>query len=1088
MKVRAFSLLLAALALPVSLPARAALPFGPSPSTVQPGPPGLPVDPDRWLPWRVFTWRDGVRPGNPGLAQDADGYIWTDGPIRYDGRTWQKIDVPGESGPVPSWSLLSAGDGSLWFGRMDGGLLRRLRNGTWRRYPAGSGLPAGLVGALVEDGQGTVWAGTTSGLARCGDGGCVEERALRGANIRALALTRTEDGRPALWIGTRDGLFRLDGLDSPSPILSPPFADLGALPDLSIRALAETESPGGRTLWIATDNGVARYRAGVWTRYDSRSGFPAGPVVTLKASRSPEGRPVVWAGSFRAGIIRFEEDGRWALFDTRSGLPANLVYNLLLTPGDPGGEPTLWAATPAGLVRLEREHWKAIDERAGLPNEVVVSAGEATFPDRLHTFWIGTVSGMVRLTSQGWERFAPPRETPIVALSVANTREEDGSESFWLGSVDGLHAFIHGSWTTFTPRTSPLPYAWIPALLAVPSATGTALWVATPRGLARYEHGRWTVFHGPSSAGSPGATPAVLPGNNVRALLATPLPGGGTAIWAGTDGGVGRFQGQSWETVAVPCLPDPTVLALRAEAAPDGGGWLWIGTRSGVARLRLDGAGRPLGGGAADACQTLTMKTVPALPQSFINRIQLDRWGRIYLFTDWGVSRVTLGPGRALATARLESFEAGDGLPGMSFNTAFVDHLGRVWGGAAGGVAILDPAPPEPAAAPRRAAPLRIERVLVEGRERPLADGTALRHDENSVGFHYALLSFRREHTTRYQTQLVGLETRPSPWTSEADVVYSRLPAGDYTFRVWGRDGGGTVAGPVEVRFRVRSAPWLTPWALALYALALIGLGYGASHVKTLARRAATLETEVAERTRELAEANRQLELASLTDPLTGLSNRRVLALNIEPDVRQAVRYALGTAAPRERNSDLLFYFLDIDHFKRLNDRSGHAAGDQVLVEVADRLREAARNTDTVVRWGGEEFLIVSRWADRRSGEVLAERLLAAIGGRPFAAGPGGPEGGLTVTCSIGWAPYPWRPDAPDAIHYEAVMSLADHALYLAKKEGRNRAVGALPGPAGALFPEGPLDEVAENAVELVRSAEPARGGLAPAGVSSSDL
>ncbi|HEY0558333.1 MAG TPA: hypothetical protein VGG20_29045, partial [Thermoanaerobaculia bacterium] len=79
-------------------------------------------------------------------------------------------------------------------------------------------------------------------------------------------------------------------------------------------------------------------------------------------------------------------------------------------------------------------------------------------------------------------------------------------------------------------------------------------------------------------------------------------------------------------------------------------------------------------------------------------------------------------------------------------------------------------------------------------------------------------------------------------------------------------------------------------------------------------------------------------------------------------------------------------------------------------------------------------------------------------------------------------------PDAPDAIHYEAVMSLADHALYLAKKEGRNRAVGALPGPAGALFPEGPLDEVAENAVELVRSAEPARGGLAPAGVSSSDL
>jgi diguanylate cyclase (GGDEF)-like protein len=1081
MKAWALPLLLAAAALPAPLPERtASSPFGPAPPVVRPGPPGLPVDPDRWLPWRVFTWRDGVRPRNPALTQDAEGYIWADGPTRYDGRTWQQIEVPGEAGPVESWSVLAAGDGSLWFGRMEGGLLRRLRDGTWRRYPAGAGLPAGLVAALAEGGRGTVWAGTSGGLARCRDDTCIEEKALRGMNIRALALTRTEAGRPALWIGTRVGLFRLDGIDGPTPTLSPPFADPAALPDLSIRALAETVSPGGAgSLWIATDSGVARFQKGVWTRYDSRSGFPAGPVVTLKASRSRDGRPVVWAGSFSAGILRFEEDGRWSLFDTRSGLPANIVYNLLLTPGDPADEPTLWAATPAGLIRLEREHWRAVDARFGLPNEVVIGVGEATFPDGLHTSWIGTVGGMVRLTSRGWERFTlSPSEEPVVALTVVNGREADGSESLWIGSVDGLHRYAHGSWSTFTPKNSPLPYLWVQAPLSIPAEKGAALWAATPRGLARYEGGRWTVFQA-HAAGEPGSPSGHLPSSNVHALEWTPLPGGGSVLWAATDQGLGRFQGEAWETVAVPCLPLPAILALRAESAPDGGGWLWIGSRSGVARLRLDSAGRPLGR-SRDDCQALTDKTVPALPQLYVYRIQLDRWGRVYLFTDWGVSRLTPGPGRRLESARMESFEAGDGLPGMSFNNSFVDHLGRIWGGAAGGAAILDPAPPEPPGAPRRPAPLKLERVLVAGRERPLASGTALRHDENSVEFQYALLSYRREHMTRYRTQLVGLEERPSPWTSEAAAVYTRLPKGSYTFRVWGRDGDGTVAGPVEVRFRIRSAPWLSSWALALYALALIGIGYGASHVKTLARRAATLETQVAERTRELAEANRRLELASLTDPLTGLSNRRVLALNIEPDVRQAVRYALGTAVPRERSSDLLFYFLDIDHFKRLNDRAGHAAGDQVLVELADRLREAARNTDTVVRWGGEEFLIVSRWADRRSGEVLAERLLAAVGGKPFAAG-------LTVTCSIGWAPYPWRPDAPDAVHYEAVMSLADRALYLAKREGRNRAVGVLPGPDGALFPEGPLDELAESAVELVRSERPARGGLAPAGVWSSD-
>ena len=311
-------------------------------------------------------------------------------------------------------------------------------------------------------------------------------------------------------------------------------------------------------------------------------------------------------------------------------------------------------------------------------------------------------------------------------------------------------------------------------------------------------------------------------------------------------------------------------------------------------------------------------------------------------------------------------------------------------------------------------------------------------------------------------------------------AVYTRLPQGEYTFRVWGMDGEGALSGPIEIPFRIRPAPWLAAWAIALYAAALIGLGYGASHVRTLARRAATLETEVAERTRELAAANHQLELASLTDPLTGLSNRRFLSVSIEPDVRQAVRNSLDAGAAPERNADLIFYFLDVDHFKQLNDRAGHAAGDQVLVEIAGRLREAARDTDAVLRWGGEEFLIVSRWTDRRTGEVLAERLLDAVAGAPFAIGSGA---GTRVTCSVGWAPYPWRLETPEAVHYEQVMSLADRALYLAKQEGRNRAVGVMPGPDGTVVPEGPLRSTGGSPSSLVRSI-----GLAETGAGARTL
>lgn len=270
--------------------------------------------------------------------------------------------------------------------------------------------------------------------------------------------------------------------------------------------------------------------------------------------------------------------------------------------------------------------------------------------------------------------------------------------------------------------------------------------------------------------------------------------------------------------------------------------------------------------------------------------------------------------------------------------------------------------------------------------------------------------------------------------------------------------------------------PWLTPWAFALYALALIGLVFGAVRlrVRTLARRAAHLEALVAERTRDLEEANRRLELASFTDPLTGLHNRRFLTSSIRPDVVQAIRNSREGREPlgEPGHRDLVVYLLDLDHFKRLNDRAGHDAGDAVLVETARRLRGVARASDLVVRWGGEEILVVSRWTDRGAGALLAERLLEAVGGEPFRTGV---DRTATVTCSIGWAPFPWSAEDPDAVLFEEVLSLADHALYLAKREGRNRAVGVLPGAAGAeevaeriLREDAPLHSLEGMQVELV--------------------
>jgi diguanylate cyclase (GGDEF)-like protein len=130
-------------------------------------------------------------------------------------------------------------------------------------------------------------------------------------------------------------------------------------------------------------------------------------------------------------------------------------------------------------------------------------------------------------------------------------------------------------------------------------------------------------------------------------------------------------------------------------------------------------------------------------------------------------------------------------------------------------------------------------------------------------------------------------------------------------------------------------------------------------------------------------------------------------------------------------------FLLDVDHFKHINDTYGHGAGDAVLREIADALREILRETDMIVRWGGEEFLAFLPAVPRGSLDEVARRLLAGIPQRPIDY-QGTP---LSVNVSIGFAPFPLAPGA-GAISWERAINIVDMALYLAKGHGRNRAYG----------------------------------------------
>jgi diguanylate cyclase (GGDEF)-like protein len=162
---------------------------------------------------------------------------------------------------------------------------------------------------------------------------------------------------------------------------------------------------------------------------------------------------------------------------------------------------------------------------------------------------------------------------------------------------------------------------------------------------------------------------------------------------------------------------------------------------------------------------------------------------------------------------------------------------------------------------------------------------------------------------------------------------------------------------------------------------------------------------------------------------------------------------------------DGTLYLLDVDHFKQINDQCGHAGGDTVLVEIARRLRHALRDDDLVVRWGGEEFLVLVRPLPRAEAEALAHRLLCALADAPVLH-----EGhAVPVSASIGFGLFPMRTSTPQVdldVNWERAISLVDTAMYLAKAHGRNGACSILRIDAAS---SAELEEITQQLEKSVR-------------------
>ncbi|WP_165371455.1 ligand-binding sensor domain-containing diguanylate cyclase [Pseudolysobacter antarcticus] len=976
----------------------------------------------RWTGYRRFSSREGL-PQNSvsALAQDRDGFVYAgteDGVARYDGRSWRAVPMPDIARHAFVLRLLAGADGSLWVGTDQAGLVH-YAHGVMTPVPLPAGATETDIEALAVAADDAVYVGTSRSLYRCDQHTCRELVAARGLEVAVLLPGITADG-PCLWIGTNeDGLYRLDGIsrtDHEPTLAAWHLGREDGLPNSAVRALVQWGGKEGRDLWIGTGRGLARLADQRLTLYTAVPGIVEGGVSVLLPGTTQKNGAVLYAGMSASGLAEIHADGSWLRHTRANGLPEEEIRSLLESDAA-SGAPVLWVGSRnSGIARRDVGTWSAFDERNGLPHRVVHGIGEITFPDGLHTHWISTSTGAVRWRDQHWEAWLPAKYASRVIYSMIRV-----GENIWVASNRGLIRIGPRDSQEYNSDNSKIPGVVVNDVsYDADGADAGSIWIGTHHGIARLRDGKLEKVE----------VPPLRQESFVRVFAHTALAGGGSQLWAAGEEGIAYRRDGNWSALPQDCLAHVSVMDLREQGSPGANHALWVAHRDGVTRIDLDHD------------LQCTTPNASVLPTEIIYQLQLDRLGRVYLFGYQGVVRLTpdaTAPGD-VQRMRSERFTMEDGLPAMEFNrgASLLDSDGRIWADSIEGAVLYDPAAERAPPPPR---PLRLLSAQIEGdgANQRLRDGAVLDANANNVVFEFALLSYQRDHLTRYRTELEGLDETRDEWTATGVRSYNRLPAGDFTFRVYARDGFGVEAVPITLKFSVRLPWWRTPWAVVMYALALIAFGMLVDRWRTraLERRARALEAEVALRTRALADANDQLQRASLTDPLTGLWNRRYFDLELPRESERALQRALAG----EKHADLTLVLLDLDHFKSINDRYGHPVGDAVLVELAVRLQAVMRSSDLALRWGGEEFLIVFRDAHFDAAAMLIKRLLAAVSEQPFI----GPYHRIDVTCSIGWAMFPFRHDQAHALSMQQVLALADEALYRAKDDGRNCAYAAVP-------------------------------------------
>jgi diguanylate cyclase (GGDEF)-like protein len=980
----------------------------------------------------ALSYRDGLSNTSvSGIVQDSRGFMWfgtQNGLNRYDGKDFKLYENEPFSDNTLSQNLIQTlfmdENDVLWIGTY-GGLNRfdvaTERFSVFRNSPDNdASLSGDLVIAITRDAKGRLWVGTANGLNLLKESDGTFKRYMHDPKdpgslpnnvVRALCC----DSAGRLWVGTASGgLARyVEESDSFETIAYRP-GDPAGLPiePAGSAVMSIIPAPGGK-LWIGSW-GNAKHRGGVSlfdpeTRKFKTWALPDERVYVIR-DLSP-GK--IYAGTWGGGLYELEPgSGEIQTFKhngSRDSLPHDVVYSLFKDSSD-----VLWIGTNGGGIAKISAISSSFEVYVSDPkNATTLAMGKVTsiMADSTGGLWAGVYNGGVNRydpENGQWRRYVHDSKDPgSLSNDIVNVIYEDSLKEFWIGTNGGLCLMDRpgGTFKTFLPddkNPTGISSALINTILDDPKGN---LWIGTiDRGLDYYERASGKFTHYVNDP----KDPASLSDNLVYKLSYDDRG----RLWIATNKGLNLMQGGTfkrylYDSTNKKGLSSNSILTLLNDSK----GRVWIGTKGGGIMRYLP---------ESDSFVSFTKKE--GLPGNTVYGILEGKNGLVWIITQNGVATYDLDTGKLQRVSALNNLYDNSltaGCAATPDGTIYFSSTGAIFGYNPGKAAAESPKPP-----------VYVTEIIAANNEKLVSPVAAtkkpirLRYWENSVEFRFAALHYANPQANQFAFKLEGFDKDWNYCGSVNTAKYTNLPGRSYVFRVKAANSlGAWNETGASIKLDVETPLWLSPWAYAFYLVVVILLGYLLASLRdTLALKRKVEELSTTKLA--LEGANAKLKELSSADSLTGLANRRAM----DSELATAWAFAIRAAMP------ISGLIIDIDHFKKFNDVFGHQAGDECIRKVTQAMRALLeRDTDTMARYGGDEFFLFLPSTEAPGARVIAERILKTVIDLRIPSAD--PEPKNVVTVSIGYATlYPIPGDRS-----ETLIAKADEALYRAKESGRNR-------------------------------------------------